>query len=93
MGIFQTPFIRREDRRAAILLYGLVFATAFNGYGTAIMSVVLADEQFKEYYHADSVRIGIIAVMAYPGIAVAQVGAASWLAKNIGRLWTIRLGV
>ena len=36
-------FIAPGDRRAALLLYGLVFAISFNGYDAGIMTVILAE--------------------------------------------------
>jgi hypothetical protein len=48
MGIID-KFIPPGDRRAALLLYGLIVAISFNGYDSGIMTVILADEQFTKY--------------------------------------------
>lgn len=66
MGLLDN-FIPPGDRRAALLLYGMVFATCFNGYYAGIMTTILEDEQFTTYYHADSTRFGIIQLLLYLG--------------------------
>lgn len=64
MGILET-FLPKEDRYAALLLYGMVFCTCFNGYDAGIMTVILADKQFIEYYKVDSNRSGTIATLPW----------------------------
>lgn len=39
----------------------MVLSTCFNGYDAGIMTVILADDQFIEYYSVDANRSGIIA--------------------------------
>jgi hypothetical protein len=39
----------------------MVLSTCFNGYDAGIMTVILADSQFIEYYSVDANRSGIIA--------------------------------
>jgi hypothetical protein len=86
-------FLLKEDRRAAWLLYGTVLAICFNGYDSGIMSVILADDQFIEYYKVDSQRSGIIAIIAWPAIGVVQLGLGGWVATYFGRLGSIRIGM
>lgn len=54
-------FLPPGDRYAALLLYGMVLSTCFNGYDAGIMTVILADNQFIEYYNIDDNRSGIVA--------------------------------
>jgi uncharacterized membrane protein len=89
MGFFST-FLPPDDRRAALLLYGLVIATCFTGYDAGIMTVILADKQFIEYYEVDSTRQGIIAVIPWATQGVAQIYAGGTLSNTLGRLWTMR---
>ena len=83
-------FLPPGDRRAALLLYGLVFATCFNGYDAGIMTVILGDSQFKEYYHVDSNRTGVIAVIPWATQGLAQLYVGGTLASLMGRLWLLR---
>jgi len=64
MGLLQ-KFIPPHDRYAALMLYGMVFSTCFNGYDAGIMTVILADKQFKHYYNIDSTRSGVIATIPW----------------------------
>tara|TARA_R110002060_G_scaffold29372_1_gene39651 strand:- start:1141 stop:1347 length:207 start_codon:yes stop_codon:yes gene_type:complete len=64
MGFFQR-FLPKEDRFAALMLYGMVFSTCFNGYDAGIMTVILADKQFIDYYDVDSTRSGVIATIPW----------------------------
>jgi hypothetical protein len=89
MGLVD-KFIPPGDRRAAWLLYGLVFAISFNGYDSGIMTVILADEQFIEYYHVDSTRSGVIAVIPWASQGLAQLYVGGTLASLMGRLWLLR---
>jgi hypothetical protein len=50
---------------AALLLYGMVFSTCFNGYDAGIMTVILADEQFIEYYDINDNRSGLVATIPW----------------------------
>lgn len=67
-------FLPKEDRFAALLLYGMVFSTCFNGYDAGIMTVILADKQFTEYYNVDAVKTGVIATAPW---ATTGTGSAS----------------
>lgn len=58
-------FLPENDRYAALLLYGMVFATCFNGYDAGIMTVILADDQFVKYYNIDANRSGIVATIPW----------------------------
>lgn len=62
MGLAST-FLPPGDRYAASLLYGMVFSTCFNGYDAGIMTVILADKQFINYYNIDANKSGIIATI------------------------------
>ena len=64
MGIVQ-KFLPPEDRYAALMLYGMVFATCFNGYDAGIMTVILADKQFIKYYGVGATRSGVIATIPW----------------------------
>jgi hypothetical protein len=92
MGFLDT-FIPPGDRRAALLLYGLVFAISFNGYDSGIMTVILDDAQFKEYYHVDATRTGVIAVIPWATQGLAQLYVGGTLAGWIGRLWLLRIAM
>lgn len=60
-----SKFLPPEDRYAALMLYGMVFATCFNGYDAGIMTVILADKQFISYYSVDATRSGVIATIPW----------------------------
>lgn len=64
MGVFET-FLPKQDRYAALMLYGMVFSTCFNGYDAGIMTVILADKQFIQYYDVNSTRSGVIATIPW----------------------------
>jgi len=64
MGFLQT-FLPKEDRFAALMLYGMVFSTCFNGYDAGIMTVILADKEFTAYYAVDTTRSGVIATIPW----------------------------
>lgn len=55
MGVLAS-FLPANDRYAALMLYGMVFATCFNGYDAGIMTVILADKQFNSYYAVDATK-------------------------------------
>lgn len=92
MGFFQKVFLS-NDRRAALLLYGMVFAICFNGYDAGIMTVILADKQFTEYYHVDAFKRGVIASIPWASTGVAQLFAGGVLADVVGRLWALRIAM
>lgn len=92
MGIVE-KFLPRQDRRAALLLYGLVFTTCFNGYDAGIMTVILADRQFNEYYSITEERRGVVAVIPWAATAVSQLFLGGLLAGWLGRLWTMRMSI
>ena len=89
MGFFES-FLPAEDRRAALLLYGMAIPICFNGYDAGIMTVILDDAQFKSYYQVDSIRSGTIAVVPWAFIGLSQLFVGGTLSRAIGRLWTIR---
>lgn len=64
MGFLQR-FIPPNDRYAALMLYGMVFSLCFNGYDAGIMTVILADKQFQDYYQVDANKSGVIATIPW----------------------------
>lgn len=78
MGFLQT-FLPAEDRHAALMLYGMVFATCFNGYDAGIMTVILADKQFIQYYHVNANRSGVIATIPWAS-------TGEWTIRRIFRM-------
>lgn len=58
-------FIPPNDRYAALMLYGMVFALCFNGYDAGIMTVILADKEFIAYYGVNANRSGVIATIPW----------------------------
>jgi hypothetical protein len=53
MGFLQT-FLPPEDRYAALMLYGMVFATCFNDHDAGIMTAILLDEEYISHYNVDA---------------------------------------
>ncbi|KAJ2903332.1 uncharacterized protein MKZ38_010083 [Zalerion maritima] len=93
MAGFLTGFLPERDRYAAMLLYGLVLSTCFNGYDAGVMTVILADEQFIEYYNVDSLRSGVIATIPWASTGIAQLFVGGTLASLVGRLWALRISI
>ncbi|PGH17722.1 hypothetical protein AJ80_04730 [Polytolypa hystricis UAMH7299] len=92
MGFFQR-FLPENDRYAALLLYGMIFAICFNGYDAGIMTVILADKQFIEYYSVDAERTGTIAAVPWASTGLAQLFVGGTLANYVGRLWALRISI
>ncbi|KNG46640.1 MFS sugar transporter-like protein [Stemphylium lycopersici] len=92
MGLLE-KFLPKNDRYAAMLLYGMVLATCFNGYDAGIMTVILADDQFTEYYHVDADRQGTIAAVPWATTGLAQLFVGGTLAGFVGRLWALRISI
>jgi len=92
MGLL-TKFLPKEDRFAALMLYGMVFSTCFNGYDAGIMTVILADTQFSTYYKITPERTGIIATIPWATTGVAQLFLGGVLASYLGRLWALRISI
>jgi len=90
---FLERFLPKEDRAAALLLYGMVLATCFNGYDAGIMTVILADDQFNEYYDMNANKQGIVATAPWATTGVAQLFLGGTLAAWVGRLWALRLSI
>ncbi|TGO88008.1 hypothetical protein BPOR_0190g00130 [Botrytis porri] len=96
MGFLQT-FLPANDRYAALLLYGMVFSTCFNGYDAGIMTVILADPQFTKYYAVNATRQGLL--LRFLGrqrvehIGFAQLCIGGPLASLVGRLWALRISI
>jgi hypothetical protein len=57
--------LNRTCSFAALLLYGMVFSTCFNGYDAGIMTVILADKQFIEYYGITDNKSGLVATIPW----------------------------
>lgn len=74
-------------------LYGMVFATCFNGYDAGIMTVILADPQFTEYYHMNANRQGIVSTAPWATTGLAQLFLGGTLAHLVGRLWALRISI
>ncbi|KAK6079560.1 ascus development protein [Seiridium cupressi] len=92
MAFFE-KFLPPNDRYAALLLYGMVFSTCFNGYDAGIMTVILADKQFVEYYSIDASRTGTIAAAPWATTGLAQLFVGGTLANLVGRLWALRISI
>ncbi|KXT05799.1 hypothetical protein AC578_1109 [Pseudocercospora eumusae] len=92
MGLLE-KFLPKEDRFAALLLYGMVFCTCFNGYDAGIMTVILADPQFTGYYNMTADRQGVVAVIPWATTGLAQIFLGGTLASWLGRLWALRLSI
>ncbi|CAH0019941.1 unnamed protein product, partial [Clonostachys rhizophaga] len=92
MGLLQT-FLPENDRYAAMLLYGMVLSTCFNGYDAGIMTVIFADDQFVEYYDMDSNKQGIVATAPWATTGLAQLCVGGTLANLVGRLWALRISI
>ena len=44
----------------------MTFCTGFGGYDAGIMTVILADKQFAEYYNIDANKRGLVATIPWP---------------------------
>ncbi|KAK5175646.1 uncharacterized protein LTR77_000785 [Saxophila tyrrhenica] len=92
MGLIE-KFLPREDRTAALMLYGMVWALCFNGYDAGIMTVILADKQFTEYYNMTPNRQGIVSTAPWATTGLAQLLLGGTLASMVGRLWALRISI
>jgi hypothetical protein len=43
----------------------MVFSTCFNGYDAGIMTVILADKQFIQYYGINDSKSGLVATIPW----------------------------
>lgn len=57
------------------------------------MTVILADDQFNEYYNMTATRTGVVAVIPWASTAVAQIWFGGALASWLGRLWALRTAI
>ena len=71
----------------------MVFCTCFNGYDAGIMTVILADKQFTEYYSIDADRQGLVASIPWAMTGLAQLYLGGTLASWLGRLWALRISI
>ncbi|KAJ5772831.1 hypothetical protein N7457_007727 [Penicillium paradoxum] len=92
MGLIE-KFLPKDDRFAALLLYGMVFSTCFNGYDAGIMTVILADKQFIEYYGINDNKSGLVATIPWAMTGFAQLWFGGQLASWLGRLWALRISI
>ncbi|KAJ5808910.1 hypothetical protein N7474_010179 [Penicillium riverlandense] len=92
MGLVE-KFLPKDDRFAALLLYGMVFSTCFNGYDAGIMTVILADKQFIQYYGINGSKSGLVATIPWAMTGIAQLWLGGTLAGWLGRLWALRLSI
>jgi len=90
---FLEKFLPKEDRFAALMLYGMVFSTCFNGYDAGIMTVILADDQFTAYYNLTPTRQGVIATAPWATTGLAQLFVGGLLASYLGRIWALRIAI
>ena len=90
---FLHKFLPPEDRRAALMLYGMVLSTCFNGFDAGIMTVILADKQFIQYYNVDANKSGVIATIPWASTGLAQLFVGGTLASWLGRLWALRISM
>lgn len=58
-----------------------------------IMTVILADPQFKEYYNIDDTKTGTIASIPWAATGLAQLFVGGTLAAWLGRLWALRVAI
>jgi hypothetical protein len=80
-----TPLTFNFSSFAALLLYGMVFSTCFNGYDAGIMTVILADKQFIEYYSIDANRSGLVATIPWAMTGIFPSGQLSFLSFCIAK--------
>lgn len=71
----------------------MVFCTCFNGYDAGIMTVILADKQFTEYYNIDADRQGLVASIPWAMTGLSQLYLGGTLASWLGRLWALRIAI
>lgn len=59
------PYCLSKRVWVARLTFGIAHCTGFNGYDAGIMTVILADDQFTEYYGINADRQGIVATIPW----------------------------
>ena len=57
------------------------------------MTVILADDQFNDYYDMNANKQGIVVTAPWATTGVAQLFLGGTLAAWIGRLWALRLSI
>lgn len=63
------------------------------GYDAGIMTVILADKQFIEYYGIDATKSGVVATIPWATTGLAQLCVGGTLANMVGRLWALRISI
>lgn len=63
------------------------------GYDAGIMTVILADEQFTNYYSITPDRQGVVATIPWATTGLAQLFIGGTLASWLGRIWALRISI
>lgn len=58
-----------------------------------IMTVILADEQFTDYYNIDADMQGTVSVIPWATTGLAQLFLGGTLASLVGRVWALRISI
>lgn len=64
-----------------------------SGYDAGIMTVILADPQFTEYYNMTPNRQGIVSTAPWATTGLAQIFIGGTLASLVGRVWALRISI
>lgn len=57
------------------------------------MTVILADEQFTDYYNIDADKQGLVATIPWATTGLAQLFVGGMLASWLGRIWALRISI
>lgn len=57
------------------------------------MTVILADEQFTDYYNIDADMQGTVSVIPWATTGLAQLFLGGTLASLVGRVWALRISI
>lgn len=57
------------------------------------MTVILANDQFTDYYNMTAARQGVVGTIPWATIGLAQLCVGGPLAAWLGRLWALRLAI
>ena len=57
------------------------------------MTVILADEQFIDYYGLTATKSGVVATIPWATTGLAQLWVGGTLASWLGRLWALRVSI
>lgn len=67
--------------------------TQQSGYDAGIMTVILADKQFTNYYDMNADRQGIVSTAPWATTGLAQLFVGGTLASYFGRIWALRISI